>query len=115
LFIICDWTVVASAAFQAVRQQPVNFVNSLKAGLPRVIPVMLIEIITALLAGLAMLVPAVILGSMWLGAAAVLKRDEFRFAPPLNQSPLVPAKAGIQGLRTRPKCWVPASAGTNGI
>jgi hypothetical protein len=26
-----------------------------------------------------------------------LDRDEFRSAPPLNQSPFIPAKAGIQG------------------
>src|SRR5262249_13989300 len=26
-----------------------------------------------------------------------LERDEFRFAPPLNQSPFVPAEAGTQG------------------
>jgi hypothetical protein len=44
-----------------------------------------------------------------------LERDEFRFALPLNQSPFVPAEAGTQGPRTRPKNWVPASAGTNGI
>ena len=43
------------------------------------------------------------------------ERDEFRFAPPLNQSPFVPAEAGTQEPRTRPKNWVPASAGTNGI
>src|SRR5712672_873950 len=29
-----------------------------------------------------------------------LERDEFRFAPPLNQSPLVPAKPGTQGPST---------------
>src|SRR5215831_18786651 len=45
---------------------------------------------------------------------ATLKRNEFRFAPPLNKSPFVPAEAGTQGPRTRPKNWVPASAGTNG-
>src|SRR5215475_505209 len=44
-----------------------------------------------------------------------LERDEFRFVPPLNQSPFVPAEAGTQGPRIRPKDWVPASAGTNGI
>src|SRR5262249_49998484 len=66
------------------------------------------------------------------------ERDEFRLARPLNQAPFVSrsrmfptsatqihgrtrvnpsstAKAGTQGLRTRPKNWVPASAGTNGI
>src|SRR5262245_19952352 len=32
-----------------------------------------------------------------------LERDEFGFAPPLNQSPIIPAKAGIQGPRTRAK------------
>src|SRR5262245_31594672 len=42
-------------------------------------------------------------------------RDKFRFAPPLTQSPFVPAKAGTRGPRTLPKYWVPASAGTNGI
>jgi hypothetical protein len=26
----------------------------------------------------------------------MLERDEFRFAPPLNQSPFVPAEAGTQ-------------------
>src|SRR5882757_5600226 len=47
--------------------------------------------------------------------AAILDWDKFGFAPPLNQPPLTPAKAGIQGPRTRPKNWVPASAGTSGI
>src|SRR5262249_37184117 len=31
------------------------------------------------------------------GAYRRLGREEFRFAPPLNQSPFIPAKAGIQG------------------
>src|SRR5262249_53402072 len=48
-------------------------------------------------------------------AARTLERDEFRSAPPSNQSPFFPAEAGTQGPRTRPKNWVPASAGTNGI
>jgi hypothetical protein len=33
----------------------------------------------------------------------------------LNQSPLMPATAGIQGPRIRLRSWVPASARTNGI
>src|SRR5262245_52307289 len=41
------------------------------------------------------------------GITVALERDEFRFAPPLNQSPFVPAEAGTQGPRTRPKSWVP--------
>src|SRR5262249_9047426 len=32
-----------------------------------------------------------------------------------NHSPLIPAKAGIQGPRTGPKNLVPASAGTSGM
>src|SRR5262245_40489794 len=40
---------------------------------------------------------------------------ESRFAPAVSQSPFIPAKAGIQGPRTRPRNWVPASAGTSGI
>jgi hypothetical protein len=32
-----------------------------------------------------------------------LKHDEFRFAPPLNQSPFIPAKAGIQWPGTLPR------------
>src|SRR5882757_5257851 len=42
--------------------------------------------------------------------AVMLKRDEFGSAPPLNRSPLIPAKAGIQKPRARPKNWVAASA-----
>src|SRR5262245_43829380 len=32
---------------------------------------------------------------------ACLERHEFRFAPPLNQSPFVPAEAGTQGPNTQ--------------
>ena len=83
LMIICDCAVTMPVAFQAVRQQPVSFINSLKTGLPRVIPVMLTEIITVVLASLAMiavllsaailgLILGLILGSMWTGAVPVL-------------------------------------------
>ena len=80
LMIICDCTVTMPVAFQAVRQQPFSFINSLKAGLPRVIPVMLTEIITVVLAMIAMLLSAailglilgLILGSMSTGAVPVL-------------------------------------------
>jgi len=83
LLTIGECTVIMPTAFQALRRQPANFVNSLKAGLPRVIPVILIELITVLLAGLAVLVtfvlaliPALILGlilgSMWPDGASVL-------------------------------------------
>jgi hypothetical protein len=35
-----------------------------------------------------------------------LERNEFRFAPPLNRTPLIPAEAGIQFLiKIRPKSW----------
>src|SRR5207253_1154491 len=41
-------------------------------------------------------------------------RDEFRFAPPLNQSPLIPATAGsLSVLGTNPAAVVPAQAGTH--
>ena len=46
LLTIGECTVIMPTAFQALRRQPANFVNSLKAGLPRVIPVILIELIT---------------------------------------------------------------------
>jgi len=87
LMIICDCAVTMPVAFQAVRQQPVSFINSLKTGLPRIIPVMLTEIITVVLASLAMiamllsaaivglifgLIFGLILGSMWTGAVPVL-------------------------------------------
>src|SRR5690242_8183989 len=42
-------------------------------------------------------------GSSGLVRIERLLGDEFGFAPPLNQSPFIPAKAGIQGPRTRPK------------
>src|SRR5437016_4046683 len=35
--------------------------------------------------------------------------------PVSSQSPLIPAKAGIQEPGTEPKNWVPASAGTSGL
>jgi hypothetical protein len=38
-------------------------------------------------------------------------RDEFWFAPSLNQSPFIPAKAGIQKPKTPPKNWAPLSRG----
>jgi hypothetical protein len=41
------------------------------------------------------------------GSIRIPDRDEFEFAPPLNQSRLIPAKAGIQRPNTRPKNWSP--------
>src|SRR5262245_945817 len=41
-------------------------------------------------------------------------KDGWRFPTPLNQSPFIPAKAGIQGGELG-QDWVPASAGANGI
>ena len=45
---------------------------------------------------------------------AAARRRQERDPLELQQSPLIPAKAGIQGPRLRPKNWVPASAGTSG-
>jgi len=60
--------VMVHAAFQAMRVRPVSLGDSLKVGLARVIPVILLAIIMSLLAGLAMIlliVPGLILLTMW--------------------------------------------------
>jgi hypothetical protein len=60
--------VMVHAAFQAMRMRPVNFGDSLKVGLARVIPVILLAIVMGLLVGLAFLlliVPGLILVTMW--------------------------------------------------
>jgi hypothetical protein len=44
----------------------------------------------------------------------VLSAMGFGFAPPLNQSPFIPAEAAIQGPRIQLRTGFPASAGTNG-
>lgn len=65
---ICNAAVITPAAFQAIRGLPVSVGDALTIGLDRVIPVVLLEIITLLLAGLAMLaliVPGLILLTMW--------------------------------------------------
>src|SRR5215475_2119320 len=41
----------------------------------------------------------------------LLERDESRFVPPLDQSPFIPAKAGIQGPRTQPSTGSPLPRG----
>lgn len=60
--------VMLHAAFQAMRMRPVSLGDSLKVGLARFIPVILLSIIMVLLAGLGMIfliVPGVILLTMW--------------------------------------------------
>lgn len=67
-FTVYDAAVITPAAFQARRLRPVGFGNALSIGLARVIPVVLLEIITILLVALAMLgliVPGLVLMTMW--------------------------------------------------
>jgi uncharacterized membrane protein len=56
------------AAFQAMRLRPVNLGDSLRVGLARVIPILLLAIVMGFLMGLAFLlliVPGLILLTMW--------------------------------------------------
>src|SRR5262245_2114309 len=66
------------AAFQAMRLRPVSFGESLRVGLSRVIPVILLAIVMGFLMGLGLLllVPGLILMTMWLVAmpACVVER-----------------------------------------
>jgi hypothetical protein len=67
-FAVCNAAVITPAAFQAIRGLPVSVGGALKIGLNRVIPVILLEIVIVVLAGLAMLaliVPGLVLLTMW--------------------------------------------------